>query len=152
MYESKRKHKSAMEERKKTLRRYLYIKNVEVPNQEERLMRLRSCQEMAPMGSGDGSQRSLLVEDKVSRQLAEKEKIENQIKRLYGEMRRIEYAVDSVEDSLERELLRLRYMDGEQTRHMPWSDICIKLYGDYNESTLKSVFRLHGIALQHVEM
>ena len=51
---------------------------------------------------------------------------------------------------MEREVLRLRYIDGIGYRHMPWKDVARRLYGDDDESQMQAVYRVHGRALQHI--
>ena len=63
-------------------------------------------------------------------------------------MAAIEAAIDHVEDPLERECLRLRYIDGDGYRLIPWGDVAIMIYGDDDEKSLHAIFRLPGKALQ----
>lgn len=77
--------------------------------------------------------------------------IEN-LRQLVADVQAIEAAIDRIEDPLERECLRLRYIDGNGYKLMPWRDVSIAIFGDDDEKYLLSTFRLHGKALQHVAL
>ena len=66
------------------------------------------------------------------------------------EMLEIEQTVNALPDPLEREVLRLRYMDSDNVRNIPWSHIALELYGDDDQKYLDAIFRLHKSALNHV--
>ena len=75
------------------------------------------------------------------------ERIMPQIEVIQTEMEEIEAAIDSVPDPLEREILRLRYIDGEHCRMMPWKDVALRMFGDNDERHILAAYRLHGRAL-----
>lgn len=77
-----------------------------------------------------------------------KERLMPAIEEKVEKMRLIERIVDSLEDGFEVEVLRLRYIDGDHCRLMPWRDVAMKLYGDDDEAQLQATYRLHGRALQ----
>ena len=66
------------------------------------------------------------------------------------EMAEIEAAVAALPDPLEREVLRLRYMDGYGVRLNPWKDIAMVLYGDDDERSLHACMRLQSRAIQNL--
>lgn len=127
---------------------------LEVDNQLDRLARLRNEAKIPAMressgakstgGAGDRMERAIL------RRMEYEERVLPQIEKAQREMAAIEAAIDHVEDPLERECLRLRYIDGDGYRLMPWREIAVMIYGDDDEKSLHSVFRLHGKALQHI--
>ena len=90
------------------------------------------------------------MERAILRRMEYEERVAPQIEAAKREMAAIEAAIDHVEDPLERECLRLRYIDGDGYRMMPWGDVAIMIYGDDDEKSLHAVFRLHGKASQHI--
>ena len=128
---------------------------LEVDNQLDRLARLRNEEQLPAMressgakstgGNGDRMERAIL------RRMEYEERITPQIEAAKREMAAIEAAIDHVEDPLERECLRLRYIDGDGYRLIPWGDVAIMIYGDDDEKSLNANFRLHGKALQHIQ-
>lgn len=127
---------------------------LEVDNQLDRLARLRNEEQIPAMqessgakstgGNGDRMERAIL------RRMEYEERVAPQIEAAKREMAAIEAAIDHVEDPLERECLRLRYISGDGCRMMPWKDVAVALFGDDEECYILSVFRLHKKALEHV--
>lgn len=78
------------------------------------------------------------------------ERLRPEIEEKLDAMQRIENAIDCITDPMEREVLRLRYIDGSYCRLTPWRDVAIKIYGDDEETQVKAVWRLHGRALQSI--
>lgn len=138
---------------KQRLSKYITLK-MENANQLERLARMESEAQLPGMRESDGSQHTGGATDRMEkaiiRYMEYRERITPKIKENEAEMERIEEAIDRVGDPMEREVLRLRYTDGEHCRHMPWRDVALKIYGDDDESKLQSVYRLHGRALQSI--
>lgn len=139
---------------KKRLLRYVSLK-MEIENQLERLERMRANTELPAMREGDGSQRSIYVNDRLSsaiiRKIEQEEKIQEIIRENENEMRYIEDEVDSMEDPMQREVLRLRYLDGDYCKLMSWRQVCEYIYNDTDEKHMKAIYRLHGHALQAIE-
>lgn len=138
---------------KKYLTRYAGLK-MEVENQLERIARAKNNTEIPAMRPSDGSQHQPGGSDRlgsaVIKWLDIEERLYPIINAKVAKMREIEDAINSLDDSLESEVLRLRYIDGEHCRLMPWKDIAMKLYGDDDEKHQQATFRLHGRALQSV--
>lgn len=142
----------------KTKRRLASYRSLhfEVDNQLDRLARLRNEEQLPAMressgakstgGNGDRMERAIL------RRMAYEERVLPKIEAAQREMAAIEAAIDRIEDPLERECLRLRYIDGNGYKLMPWRDVSIAIFGDDDEKYLLSTFRLHGKALQHVAL
>ena len=139
---------------KKRLLRYVSLK-MEIENQCERLERMRANTELPAMREGDGSQRSIFVNDRLSsaiiRNIEQEEKIQRIIETNKTEMQYIEDSIDSMEDPMQREVLRLRYLDGEYCKLMPWQQVSECIYNDSDEKHMRAIFRLHGHALQALE-
>lgn len=127
---------------------------LEVGNQLDRLARLRNEEQLPAMressgakstgGNGDRMERAIL------RRMEYEERVLPQIEAAKREMAAIEAAIDHVEDPLERECLRLRYISGDGCRMMPWKDVAVAIYGDDDDKYILSIFRIHGRALQSI--
>ena len=127
---------------------------LEVDNQLDRLARLRNEEQLPAMressgakstgGNGDRMERAIL------RRMEYEERVAPQIEAAKREMAAIEAAIDHVEDPLERECLRLRYISGDSCRMMPWKDVAMAIYGDDDDKYILSIFRIHGKALQSI--
>jgi len=70
-------------------------------------------------------------------------------------MTALENMVDELPDHLQREILRLRYMDAESEttcRLKRWNAIAIKLYGSDDRKYIEAVLRIHRKALENIEI
>lgn len=127
---------------------------LEVDNQLDRLAQLRNEEELPAMRESSGAKPSggdgRRMERAIHRRMEYEKRVLPQIEAAQREMAAIEAAIDHVEDPLERECLRLRYIDGDGYRLRPWGEVAVMIYGDDDEKSLHSVFRLHGKALQHI--
>ncbi|MDO4668964.1 MAG: hypothetical protein Q4A63_04015 [Butyricicoccus pullicaecorum] len=106
---------------KKQLLTYIYLRR-EIENQQERL----------------------------SRYPAYESEIVDKMENIRKEMSVIRAAIDALKSPMEREVLRLRYCDGDACRHMPWREVALNIYGDDDERQMQAVYRLHGRALQNI--
>ena len=128
----------------------------EIENQLERLARLKNAEQIPAIQQGDGSKSTgaagSRMERAVLKRMEYEERILPQIEAARAEMRAIEAAVDAVSDPMEREVLRLRYLDSRYSRPMPWKEVALKLFGDDDDNDddkhQLATFRLHGRALQ----
>lgn len=138
---------------KKRLQSYIGLR-LENENINERIARMQSAAEMPPMSSGDGSQHTGSSGDRMARAVERlieyKAQVAPTLESNRREMLEIEQAVNALPDPLEREVLRLRYMDSDNIRNIPWSHIALELYGDDDQKYLDAIFRLHKSALNHV--
>lgn len=138
---------------KQRLSQYIYLK-MEVEHQEERIARMKREETIPALRIGDGSKHSPGTGDRMERAILRRmeyeEKVSEQLCSATEEMRKIEAAVDSLPDIQEREVLRLRYLDGDGCRHTSWSDVAMALYKDNDEKHRTAVIRLHGRALQSI--
>lgn len=138
---------------KEQLKKYVKLK-MEVENQLERIARARSAERFPSMRESIGSQRQLggsdRMGDAIIRRMDLEEKLAPIISSKLDEMERIERAIDRLEDPMESEVLRIRYIDGNSWRLTPWRDVAMKVYGDDDESQMQAVYRLHGRALQNI--
>ena len=74
--------------------------------------------------------------------------LRSQIAGLKKRMSDIEAAVSEINDPLEREVLRERYIEGKNNRLVGWQRVALSIYGDNDEKHMMAVFRLHGRALK----
>lgn len=129
---------------------------MENENRLERLARLKNETEIPAIRQGDGSQHSPCTGGRMERAIIRVMEYEEQIKPLIEEnrrtMRAIEARIDALPDPMEREVLRLRYIDGDGgCRHMPWKDVALAVFGDNDDRHLLAIYRLHGRAIQNIE-
>lgn len=138
---------------KERLASYISLK-MEVDNQLERLTRMRNEEKIPAMRESDGSQHSPGTGDRMERAIIRRMEYEDrvipQIEAALAEMETIEQAIYAVADPMEREVLRLRYMEGNYIRHMPWHDVALKLFGDDDKRHMVATYRLHTQALHSI--
>ena len=139
---------------KKRLKNYIYLRQ-EVDSRLERLSRMKSNELFPVRTESDGSMHTSSGSDRMAnaivRRLQYQEKILDEVEQKMDEMDRITAAIDSLDDGLEREILRYRYIDCEECKHTPWRDIAVSIYGDDDEAQMQMIFRAHGRALKNIE-
>ena len=64
----------------------------------------------------------------------------------------IHKAISSIDDLGYREVLTLRYTEGNAGRLMPWKDVAFAMYHNDAEADLLRVYRLHRKALDMVKL
>ena len=126
----------------------------EIENRLERLARLKNETEIPAVRQGDGSQHTPGAGDRMERAVIRYMEYEVRTRPLIEENRRemeaIETAINSLRDPMEREILWLRYIDGEHCRLMPWKEVALHLFGDNDDRHLLAAYRLHGKALNNI--
>ena len=65
-------------------------------------------------------------------------------------MRDVDKAIDSLQDPLEREILRLRYTDFRYGTQMTWTQVKKALYGIISVGE-RTIYRLHDDAIYHLK-
>lgn len=136
---------------KQRLSQYIYLK-MEVEHQLERLARLRNQERLPAMKESDSSKPSSSgtgdrMERAIIRRIEYEDRVMPQVEAAMAEMQMIEDAIHSLPNPMEREVLRLRYMEGSHIRHLPWRDIAMRLYGDDDRRHIEATYRLHSRAL-----
>lgn len=125
---------------------------MENENRLERLARLKNEAEIPAIKAGSGSQHTPGGTGRMERAIIRAMEYEEQIIPLVDanrrEMEAIEAAISALPDPMEREILRLRYIDADGCRPMPWKDVSLRLFGDDEDRHLLTAYRLHGRALQ----
>lgn len=136
---------------KERLARYISLKK-ENENRLERLARMKSNAEMPAQRDPDGSKHTGSSGERMAQAIEAYMEYEEQIRPLVEanrrEMAEIEAAVAALPDPLEREVLRLRYMDGENMRLLSWKEVAYKLFGECDESSQKRARRIHEKAVK----
>ena len=64
----------------------------------------------------------------------------------------IEEAINSIANIKYREVLTLRYTEGNAGRLMPWRDVAFAMYHNDGPAELKRIQRLHNEALKMVKL
>ena len=67
------------------------------------------------------------------------------------EMDAVRAAVEALSDPMEREVLRLRYLDTNGCRLMRWRDVALAIYGDDDEKDVLSARRIHDSAIRSIQ-
>ena len=138
---------------KERLARYISLKK-ENENRLERLARMKSDAEMPAQRDPDSSKHTGSSGERMARAIEAYMEYEDMIRPLVDanrrEMAEIEAAVAALPDPLEREVLRLRYLDGYGVRLNPWKDIAMVLYGDDDERSVHACMRLQSRAIQNL--
>lgn len=110
---------------------------LEIQRWHSRAEKMTSGYGGTPSGGGDGRslENTMARIDDLTRQLAQR------LDRLVTLRQKIVTAIDSVPDPKQRELLRLRYIDG-----LTWGKLAVVMgYDD-----LRWIYRLHGRALEQL--
>ena len=118
----------------------------ECEHRQERLARMKSAEVLPPLRAGnDGSQHTGSSGEHMARSVEKRLEYEEQIAPILAEnrrrMRAVEHAVCTLPPR-ERDILRMRYMDSDTLRPLPWRDIATKLFGTDEK-------RIHRAALAH---
>ena len=139
----------------KRLKKYVSLK-MERDNELKRLEQLQKDAGVSGSSAtweGDGSQRSIYVNTDaipkaIIRKMEQEEKIAANIARIDEEMIYIEDQISDMEDPMHKEVLRLRYLDGDHCRWTPWEEVSEWIYHGVEEKHMKATYRLHGYALE----
>ena len=138
---------------KERLARYISLKK-ENENRLERLARMKSNAEIPAQRDPDGSKHTGSSGERMARAVEAYIEYEEQIRPLVEanrrEMAEIEAAVAALSDPLEREVLRLRYMDGEHCRMLSWREVAWSLYGESDDAAVYRAKRVYRKALLRI--
>ena len=125
----------------------------ECEHRQERLARMKSAEVLPPLQAGnDGSQHTGSSGEHMARSVEKRLEYEEQIAPILAEnrrrMRAVEHAVCTLPPR-ERDILRMRYMDSDTLRPLPWRDIATKLFGTDEKRHIDAALRIHRAALAH---
>ena len=144
-----------IEEKKRRLGQYLSLRT-EIEIRLERLERLKNEELLPGRRDDDGSQHTAPAGDRLERAIIRRMEYEArvmpEIEARRAEMREIEDAINALADPMERLALQLRYTEGDNCRPMPWREIASRIFGGYSNSCLLATYRLHGRALENIEI
>lgn len=139
---------------KEYLNRYAVLK-MEALHNEERILLAFNETQIPAMKQGDGSQRTAgsgdRQENATLRYIEIKDRLQPQIDANKAQMRQIEEDIDSLADGMEREVLRLRYIDVDGWKPVLWRLVALKMYRDDEEKDLQRVQRVHKEALNSLD-
>ena len=136
---------------KEFLLEYAALK-MEAINHSKRIIKAFNDTQIPATYLYEDSRRALGSKDRKEnvtiRYIETKDYLQPQIDANIAKMRQIEDAISNMTDGLEREVLRLRYIDVGGWKPVPWREVAMELYGDDEEKDLKRVQRLHREALK----
>ena len=139
----------------KGLRRYAALR-LENENRLEQLARLRAEAELPAQREADGSAHTGSSGERMARAIERYMEYEQQIRPIIEanqrEMDAVRAAVEMLTDPMEREVLRLRYLDTNGCRLMRWRDISLILYGNDDEGFIRACMRLHKRAIDDIQI
>lgn len=64
------------------------------------------------------------------------------------EIKTIDRAVAALSDPLERDVIRIHYIEVDTYKPLPWREVAIAMYGEDTDAKLLAVHRLHSKALR----
>lgn len=117
---------------------------------EQRIMSMKSAETSITPQAGDGSQHigahdpMKAVDMRVDWCASHSDDYAKNL----AVMREVDKAINSLQDPLEREILRLRYTDFRYGHQMSWPQVKDALYGKTNVSRT-TVYKLHDDAIYH---
>ena len=140
-----------IDEIKERLKRYPGLR-METENLLARLEVLKSEETIPPLRAGDGSKRTAGTGDRQERAVLRRMEFEERnaptIAANELEIKAIDRAVAALSDPLERDVIKIHYIEVDSYRPLPWRDVAIAMYGEDSEADLLRVHRLHSKALQ----
>lgn len=141
------------QEIKERLSRYLALQ-LETENQITRLEKMRSNMVLPPIRSGDGAQHTGSSGDRMGRAiddfLEKKDRLSVRISENLRELEKTRAMVEGLHDPMEREVLRIRYMDGDYCKLISWRKVALALYGNDSKKHVDAALRLHDKAIETI--
>lgn len=144
--------------RKERLQQYIYLKG-EYEDYQEELTRLENNAYIPGQKESDGSKKNPGASDRMAnatiRYMEYRDEVAPEMARIKEEMAEIESAITNLRDGMERRVMRLRYIhgeDGDVRDQMPWKKVALKIYKRFDEATEQAVHRTHGRALQNIKL
>lgn len=136
---------------KEYLSEYAALK-MEALAHESRIRKAQNNTEMPASGVSDGAQRSPgrgdRFENAVISYIAVKEEFQPLIDENLARMRQIRESIGRLEDGLQREVLRRRYIDVDGWTPAPHRQVAMELYHDDDEKEIQRVKKIHREALE----
>lgn len=139
--------------KKEWLKSYVSLR-MESERLDEKLARMKNKEKIPARRMGDESKHTGTTGDSLQCRINDRVEYEEWalpfIESARQKMKAIEDAINALHDPLEREVLRMRYIEGEFYKQMPWWKVSIKLFGDDDERHIQATHRAHSKALQHI--
>lgn len=138
---------------KERLKKYILLKK-ENENHLERLIRMKSKAKYKELKQNEGMKANCSGESmaKIIESYIEYElQIVKTIEANRKEMKEIEAIVNRLQDPLQREILRLRYLDSNNSKLQSWSNIAWIIYQDNSLGAVKACQRIHNKALKKIK-
>lgn len=138
---------------KERLWRYIPLK-IQTENHTERIARMKSQEQFPAARESDGSKHTPgASNDRMANAILHRMEVEDRLADKIAanveEMNKIEAAISSLADTLEQEVLWMRYIDvDEDGQRLKWEEITERMY--HNIDRLSTVKRLHGRALESI--
>ena len=143
-----------IDEIKERLKRYPGLR-MEKNNLEARLEVLKSEETIPPLRPGDGSKRTAGTGDRQERAIIRRMEFEERngptIAANMQEIKVIDRAVAAMSDPLERDVIKIHYIEVDAYKPLPWREVAVAMYGEDTEADLLRVHRLHSKALQSLQ-
>lgn len=143
-----------IDEIKERLKRYPGLR-METDNLLARLEVLKSEETIPPLRPGDGSKRTAGTGDRQERAILRRMEYEERyaptITANRQEIKAIDRAVAALSDPLERDVIKIHYIEVDSYKPLPWRDVAFAMYGDDTEADILRVHRLHSKALQSLQ-
>ncbi len=140
---------------KKQLKNYIYLQ-LENENQIERLARMKSAEQLPPAVISDGSQRQCSSNQRMAKAIENRLVVEKEMQFIIenntSQMKSIREKITQIEDPMQREVLRLRYLDARHSRNLKWTEIAELIYGSDDEKYLIAIQRIHKKALENLNI
>lgn len=142
------------DEIKERLKRYPGLR-METDNLLARLEVLKSEETLPPMRQGNGSKRTAGTGDRQERAILRRMEFEERngptIAANKQEIKAIDRAVAALSDPLERDVIKIHYIEVDTYKPLPWREVAVAMYGDDADAKLLAVHRLHRSALQSLQ-
>ena len=139
---------------KEYLTNYAALK-MEAQNNENRILQAFNDTLIPAMRPSDGSQKTPSSGNRQEsaniRYIEIKERLQPQIDANKAEMKEIEDTINCLPDRMEREVLRLRYIDADGWRPTIWREVAVVMYGSDEEKNVLQVQRIHKKAISEID-
>ena len=139
---------------KEYLESYAALKQ-EALNNEERIEEAENEALIPAMKQGDGSQRTPGNGDRQEkayiRYIETKDRLQPIIDANRAKMRQIEDDIASLADPMQREVLRLRYIDVDCWKPVKWRFVALTMYHNDDENALRKLQYIHREALASID-
>lgn len=126
---------------------------IRVDMDTEELARAESVSYFKPMRESDGSQHQPGGSDGMGaaiRKMELEERLLPIIEEHKRKMRRIEDAIDRLDNPMEQNVLLAKYIVGDPYEVTTWAEVAMKIYRKDDENAVQNATRLHGRALKSI--